>query len=60
VRYCRKAKSARHACRADFGQPALWLSRVPIIGDAMIALVGGLMMDFKIFSLWTAAGKLLR
>ncbi len=43
-----------------FGQPALLLSWVPLIGDAIVALAGGLKMDFKWFSLWTAAGKLLR
>lgn len=43
-----------------FGQPALLLSWVPIIGDAIVALAGGLKMSFKWFSLWTALGKLLR
>lgn len=43
-----------------FGQPALLLSWVPIVGDAIVALAGGLKMDFRIFSIWTAAGKLFR
>lgn len=43
-----------------FGQPALLLSWVPIVGDAIVALAGGLKMDFKMFSLWTATGKFLR
>jgi membrane protein YqaA with SNARE-associated domain len=43
-----------------FGQPALLLSWVPIIGDAIVALAGGLKMGFVGFSLWTALGKLLR
>lgn len=43
-----------------FGQPALLLSWVPIIGDAIVALAGGLKMDFKMFSVWTAGGKMLR
>jgi membrane protein YqaA with SNARE-associated domain len=43
-----------------FGQPSLLLSWVPIIGDAIVAIAGGLKMDFKMFSLWTATGKLLR
>ncbi len=51
-------KSARLLRR--FGQPVLLLSWVPIIGDALVALAGGLKMDFKMFSLWTAIGKLLR
>ncbi len=43
-----------------FGQPALLLSWVPIIGDAIVALAGGLKMGFVGFSIWTALGKLLR
>ncbi len=43
-----------------FGQPALLLAWVPIIGDAMVALAGGLKMPFVAFSIWTALGKLLR
>ncbi len=42
------------------GQPVLLLSWVPIIGDALVALAGGMKMNFKMFSLWTATGKLLR
>ena len=51
-------KSARLLRR--FGQPALLLSWVPLIGDAIVALAGGIKMDFRWFSLWTAIGKLLR
>ena len=43
-----------------FGQPALLLSWVPVIGDAIVALAGGLKMGFVGFSIWTALGKLLR
>lgn len=43
-----------------FGQPVLLLSWVPILGDAIVALAGGLKMEFRMFSVWTAAGKLLR
>jgi len=43
-----------------FGQPALLLSWVPIIGDAIVALAGGMKMDFRMFSVWTAIGKLIR
>ncbi len=53
-----ETKAARLLRR--FGQPALLLSWVPIVGDAIVALAGGLKMDFKMFSLWTATGKLLR
>lgn len=53
-----QTKAARLLRR--FGQPALLLSWVPIFGDALVALAGGVKMDFKMFSLWTAIGKLLR
>ena len=53
-----ESKSARLLRR--FGQPVLLLSWVPIIGDALVALAGGVRMNFKMFSLWTATGKLLR
>lgn len=53
-----ETKAARLLRR--FGQPALLLSWVPIIGDAIVALAGGLKMDFRMFSVWTAVGKLLR
>jgi membrane protein YqaA with SNARE-associated domain len=43
-----------------FGQPALLLSWLPIIGAALVILAGGLKMDFKTFSIWTVCGKLLR
>jgi len=43
-----------------FGQPALLLSWVPVIGDAIVALAGGLKMGFVGFSIWTALGKVLR
>lgn len=43
-----------------FGQPALLLSWVPVIGDAIVALAGGLKIGFIGFSIWTATGKLLR
>lgn len=52
------ARAARLIRR--FGQPALLLSWVPVIGDALVALAGGLKMSFVGFSVWTALGKLLR
>lgn len=53
-----ETKAARLLRR--FGQPALLLSWVPIIGDAIVALAGGLKMDFRMFSVFTAVGKLIR
>jgi hypothetical protein len=52
------SKAARLLRR--FGQPSLLFSWLPIIGDALVALAGGVKMDFKMFSLWTVIGKLLR
>jgi membrane protein YqaA with SNARE-associated domain len=43
-----------------FGPPALLLSWVPILGDALVALAGAVRMPFGAFSLWAAAGKALR
>jgi membrane protein YqaA with SNARE-associated domain len=43
-----------------FGQPALLLSWVPLLGDALVASAGALCMPFWRFSLWTFAGKLAR
>ena len=42
---------------ARYGPPALLLSWLPLIGDALVALAGGARMPFGRFSLWTAAGK---
>ena len=35
-----------------FGQPALLLSWVPLIGDALVAVAGGLRTPFVAFSAW--------
>jgi membrane protein YqaA with SNARE-associated domain len=43
-----------------FGQPALLLSWVPLIGDAIVAVAGGVGIRFLPFSLWVVAGKLAR
>jgi membrane protein YqaA with SNARE-associated domain len=56
--------AARHA-RARrllerFGQPALLLSWVPLVGDAIVAVAGGVGIGFVPFSAWTLAGKLAR
>ena len=42
------------------GQPALLLSWVPLIGDAIVAVAGGVGMRFLPFSAWVLAGKLAR
>ena len=43
-----------------FGAPALLLSWVPIVGDAIVALAGGAGIRFVVFSLWVLTGKLAR
>src|SRR5688572_25861415 len=43
-----------------FGQPALLLSWVPIVGDAIVVVAGAVGMPFAAFSAWTLAGKLAR
>ena len=45
---------------ARFGQPALLLSWVPIIGDAIVAAAGVAEMEFWSFSAFTIAGKFIR
>ncbi len=56
------AKSEQSAARllSRFGQPALLLSWVPIIGDVMVALAGAMRVPFARFSLWVALGKAAR
>lgn len=43
-----------------YGAPALLLSWVPVIGDALVALAGAARMRFGHFAIWTALGKLAR
>jgi len=43
-----------------FGPPALLLSWVPVIGDALAALAGAMRLPFRAFSFWVATGKALR
>jgi membrane protein YqaA with SNARE-associated domain len=52
----------RHASAAvaRFGAPALLLSWLPVIGDALVAVAGAARMPFGRFSLWTALGKAAR
>lgn len=43
-----------------YGAPALLLSWVPLLGDAIVAAAGVARMPFLPFSLWTLAGKAAR
>lgn len=43
-----------------FGQPALLLSWMPIVGDAIVAVAGAVGVRFAPFSCWVIAGKLAR
>ena len=43
-----------------FGQPALLLSWVPIVGDAIVVAAGASSMPFLPFSVWVFIGKLAR
>lgn len=43
-----------------FGAPALLLSWVPVLGDALVAVAGASRIPFVRFSLYTAAGKAAR
>ncbi len=45
---------------ARYGQPALLLSWVPLLGDAIVAAAGAAQMSFLSFSIWVFVGKLLR
>jgi membrane protein YqaA with SNARE-associated domain len=56
--------AARHAqarrVLERFGKPALLLSWVPLLGDAIVAIAGGVGTPFVPFSAWVLAGKLAR
>ena len=68
------ARAVRHRFRADpgpraaratrlvsaYGAPALALSWVPIVGDAIVLAAGAAGISFTSFSIWTIAGKLAR
>lgn len=45
---------------ARFGQPALLLSWVPLLGDAIVAVAGGVRLPFISFSVWVTVGKAAR
>ncbi len=56
--------TARHARAVRlverFGGPALLLSWIPLLGDAIVAVAGGVGVRFIPFSAWVIAGKLAR
>jgi membrane protein YqaA with SNARE-associated domain len=56
------ARGQKQAARIlqRYGQPALLLSWVPILGDALVALAGAAKMRFGIFCFWVTLGKGLR
>jgi membrane protein YqaA with SNARE-associated domain len=60
----RHAETGRWARATDtirrFGAPALLLSWVPLLGDALVAVAGASRIPFVRFSLYTAAGKAAR
>ena len=43
-----------------YGQPTLLLSWVPLVGDALVALAGGMRLPFVWFSFWIVFGKAAR
>lgn len=43
-----------------FGQPAMLLSWVPLVGDALVAVAGAVRMPFLPFLLWLSIGKAAR
>lgn len=54
----RDSRAARLIAR--YGQPALLLSWVPLLGDALVAAAGAVGMPFYGFSIWVILGKGLR
>jgi membrane protein YqaA with SNARE-associated domain len=59
LRPAQPSQSTRRATEmvARYGAPALVLSWVPILGDAIVAAAGVARMPFLPFSLWTLLGK---
>ena len=55
-----KGPSRALAIYERYGAPALLLSWIPIIGDALVALAGAARVTFLTFSIWTFAGKAAR
>jgi membrane protein YqaA with SNARE-associated domain len=64
VTHVRPARAARiqraSSLITRYGSPALLLSWVPLIGDALVALAGAARMPFARFSVWTLLGKAAR
>ena len=56
----RRGSQRAAAAIATYGAPALLLSWVPIIGDAIVAAAGVARMPFVRFTTWTVIGKLAR
>ena len=56
------SRRVEHASRLinRYGPPALLLSWVPLVGDAVVVLAGAARMGFLAFSIWTLVGKLAR
>lgn len=57
-----ETKSGQRAMRLldRYGRPALLLSWVPIVGDAIVAAAGVVKVPFAPFSLWVMIGKAAR
>ena len=43
-----------------YGRPALLLSWLPLVGDAIVALAGATRVPFLPFSVWVVIGKAAR
>ncbi len=43
-----------------YGSPALLMSWVPVVGDAIVVVAGAAKIPFAAFSLWTIVGKAAR
>ena len=60
-RRARSPREERAAAIIDrYGQPALLLSWVPLLGDAIVLMAGVARMNFAAFSVWTIVGKAAR
>ena len=57
-----ESKSGQRAVRLldRYGRPALLLSWVPLIGDAIVAAAGVVKVPFGSFSVWVVIGKAAR
>jgi membrane protein YqaA with SNARE-associated domain len=57
-----ESRSGQRAVRLldRYGRPALLLSWVPLVGDAIVAAAGVVKTPFAPFSLWVLAGKAAR